>query len=302
LAEPRGPVILLHMLAALLTRRSTRQTWPPGFTLVELLIVIAIIGSLVALLFPAVQAAREAARRTHCVNNVKQLALALHAYHDAKGHFPVGNVRYKYWTFQTMLLPYMEQQALFDQCDFKAEDCYAANVSAGGLGPPSVRQISLECPSDPNIGGLYTSTISWSAGKYALGSYMGVTGSQMFAADDGMLFLDSHTRFADCTDGAAHTLLLGERGTVDDLNWGWWCCGSGLLWSQGEGDNLLSAAQGLRPGGSETEHAYHFWSHHPSGAMFAYVDGSVHFLSYDLDPQTLLRLSTRAGNEVDTAE
>lgn len=266
-----------------------------GFTLVELLVVIAIIGALVALLLPAVQAARGSGRRTHCTNNLKQLGLALHEYHNARGRFPVGNVPDKYWTFQAMLLPQLDQQALFDQVDFKAENCYAANRALGGNGPPSVRQVMLECPSDPQAGQIITLDDNT---RYASGNYMGVTGSRMTASNDGMLFLDSRTRFADCTDGTSHTLLVGERAAVDDPDWGWWCCASGLPLSQGEGDNLLSAARGFKPGGPELEHAYHFWSRHLGGANFVYVDGSLHFLTYDIDHLTFLGLSTRAGGEV----
>ncbi|MFM9068057.1 MAG: DUF1559 domain-containing protein [Planctomycetota bacterium] len=90
----------------------------PGFTLVELLVVIAIIGILVALLLPAVQAAREAARRTQCLNNLKQLGLALHNYHDSRRSFPAGaspNVTAFNW--RVAIWPFMEQQSLFDQCD-----------------------------------------------------------------------------------------------------------------------------------------------------------------------------------------
>jgi prepilin-type N-terminal cleavage/methylation domain-containing protein/prepilin-type processing-associated H-X9-DG protein len=266
-----------------------------GFTLVELLVVIGVIGVLIALLLPAVQSARESARRTHCMNNLKQVGLALHEHHDTHNRFPVGNIEFKYWTFQTMLLPHLDQQPLFNQIDFKAENCYAANRAAGGNGPPSVRLAILECPSDPQAGQIITLDDNT---RYASGNYMGVSGSLMNAADDGMLFLESRTRFADCTDGTSQTLLVGERAAVDDPDWGWWCCASGLPTAQGEGDNLLSAARGFKPGGPELEHAYHFWSRHPGGANFFYVDGSLHFLTYEIDHSIFLALSTRAGGEV----
>src|SRR5262245_934159 len=84
-----------------------------AFTLIELLVVVAIVAVLVALLLPAVQQAREAARRTQCRNNLRQYAIALHNYHEALRVLPVGNVGNRYWTCQAMLLPYLEQQALF---------------------------------------------------------------------------------------------------------------------------------------------------------------------------------------------
>src|SRR3954470_16964481 len=90
-----------------------------GFTLIELLVVIAIIGVLIALLLPAVQQAREAARRAQCSNNLKQLGLGLHNYHDAFKCFPPGSVVDKFWGWQSLLLPYMEQNQTYDGLNFE---------------------------------------------------------------------------------------------------------------------------------------------------------------------------------------
>src|SRR6185503_15186056 len=102
-----------------MSRKSNR-----GFTLIELLVVIAIIGMLVAILLPVVQNAREAARRTQCQNNLKQIGLALHSYHDPNRCFPMGShVRTFSWGSLLSLLPYIEQRAAFQSVDFKPRDC-----------------------------------------------------------------------------------------------------------------------------------------------------------------------------------
>ena len=90
-----------------------------GFTLVELLVVIAIIGVLIALLLPAVQQARESARRTQCVNNLKQVGLAVHNFHDTFGELPPSRIQYEYLGWSAVLLPFMEQTNLYDQLDLK---------------------------------------------------------------------------------------------------------------------------------------------------------------------------------------
>jgi len=270
-----------------------------GFTLVELLVVIAIIGLLIALLLPAVQAAREAARRANCTNNLKQMGLALHNYHSALRCFPIGNVYGTYWTFQTLLLPMLEQEPLYDQADFGAQTCFLYNAAAPNMkGVPAVALPVICCPSDPRAGHLWYDPYiyGFDYGYYAVGSYFGVIGTQR-TANDGTLFSNSRTGFSDVRDGTSNTLLVGERGTADDLLMGWWACGAGYD-GTGDGDNLLTTELGLTPGDKDVAHWYHFWSYHPGGANFLFVDGSVQFLSYTIDYQTFKDLSTRAGGEI----
>jgi prepilin-type processing-associated H-X9-DG protein len=250
-------------------------------------VVIAIVGILIAILLPAVQAAREAARRVHCNNNLRQIGLALHQYHNVKKVFPIGNVPFTNWTFQTMLLPYLERQSWFSEINFKTRQCYVDNLEAGRDAVSSRRLTVMECPSDPRAGEI------WSDAEhaYAIGNYFGVSGSAWLGSTDGMLYSGSVTRFSHVRDGTTHTMFVGERGGADPY-WGWWSCGGGFD-DSGEGDNLLSTGRGFYPGGEDYEHSFHFWSHHPGGGNFLFVDGSLHWLSYEVDPQTLRHLSTR---------
>lgn len=281
-----------------------RRLGRSGFTLVELLVVIAIIGILVALLLPAVQAAREAARRTQCTNNLKQFGLALHNYHTSFRCFPTGNVRYRYWSFQALMLPMLEQGPLYDQADFEAPTCFVDNRSAPGMkGTPSVPLAVVRCPSDPRNGEIWHNPSVFGGydwGYYATGNYFGVIGTEAYA-NDGMLFSNSAIAVRDVLDGTSSTLFVGERGITRELLYGWWACGTGGPTSPypcARGDNLLDTEQGLTPGDDDIAHRYHFWSYHPGGAQFLFGDGSSQFLSYTIDYQLFLDLSTRAGGEV----
>jgi prepilin-type N-terminal cleavage/methylation domain-containing protein len=272
-------------------RRADRR----GFTLVELLVVIAIIGILIALLMPAVQAAREAARRTQCRNRLKQIGLALHGYTPLHNCFPIGNVHGTYWSFQTAILPQLEQANLYDTADFKnySTAFEYIRLQPDMKGSASVPLPAMQCPSDPKAGEV-ASDDYW--GNYAAGNFYGVIGTA-YDATDGMLFSNSDVRFSDVRDGTSTTLFVGERGNVLNNWWGWWGCGYGKA-GTGAGDNLIDTELGLTKGGQADLHRYHFWSHHPGGAQFLLGDGGVHFLSYNIDHQTLNDMATRAGEEV----
>ena len=217
-----------------------------GFTLVELLVVIAIIAILIALLLPAVQAAREAARRTQCINNLKQIGVALHNYHSAIGHFPPGAINYQGhsdqinpgnfsepqlgWAWSAYILPYLEGSTLTDEIDMTSTDRLAGGgVYWGGDG----RNIEVAgtpvavylCPTDfqPNTDVVISKNSDGSPFLLlARNNYPGVADSlcrftDCFAGDpdytydgNGMLYNLSRVRIEQVHDGSSNTLLVGE--------------------------------------------------------------------------------------------
>lgn len=263
-----------------------------GFTLVELLVVIAIIGILVALLLPAVQSAREAARRMSCSNNLKQWGLAIHHYHDTYKTTPSGILLPGQWTFRSLLLPFIEQQPLHDSIDFEYRPhCFAASRAAGVNNPSDDLVGVYFCTSDPNTRQIFT---GWTE-HYIPTEYMGVLGGRGTSAftNDGVFFVNSETRFANISDGLSNTLVMGERGIPTDLYWGWATCGA-TSW-----DVFLTMRYGYTKGDPRSSSGLrHFWSYHPGGAQFTRADGSVTFLKYTIDYNTLVGLSTRNGGEV----
>ena len=211
-----------------------------GFTLVELLVVIAIIGILIALLLPAVQSAREAARRTECTNNLKQIALAAHNYHDALRSFPPGMLlsqhdpsrnRYRGASLFVLLLPYLEQGNLHDQWDFADPN----GNFGGGLESRAAKGPNLLCPSEPESENplYYSSRLTGSStDRYIkVTSYAGNAGTRSYHPASGFLMTDGvffmagpgslpepnqkPVRLADVTDGTSNTLFFGERSRHD---------------------------------------------------------------------------------------
>jgi prepilin-type N-terminal cleavage/methylation domain-containing protein len=213
-----------------------------GFTLVELLVVIAIIGILIALLLPAVQAAREAARRSQCSNNLKQLGLGLHNYHDVYRCFPSGWVRgpapatnnYNLWGWSALVLPFIEQQPLHDQLDpgpNHLEDVAAALLNGTSLGVLSQPIDTFRCPSDVGpVANTLRDRMPWSAGansgRPATSNYVGATDTwrtsdnsntlscsagQFGTKSVGLFRQNSALKFRDIRDGSSNVIALGER-------------------------------------------------------------------------------------------
>ena len=285
-----------------------RASTSRGFTLIELLVVIAVIAVLIALLLPAVQQAREAARRSQCQNHLKQLGVAIHNYHDTNQCLPMGSANPSSvgsWGMMLALLPQLEQKPLFATANTQASDCCVeilSKQSMNRLNPADKPLPFLWCPSESNSNRLLTSgppTPTYPCGKLYAFSYLGVSGTVhsgcgSTAAGQGMFYSRSKTRIGDILDGTSSTLAIGERGIPSDLAWGWSICG-GL-----ECEHYLSTQIGLSPAknlpagtGVET----HFSSYHPGGAYFLLADGHVKFLNFNIDYNTYRSLSTTSQRE-----
>lgn len=276
-----------------------------GVSLLELLVAIGLIGLLIGLTTAAVQRVRGAAAKTQCANNLRQIGLALHQYHDAHKAFPPGissrdeKDPMPFLGWSARILPYLEQDALWQQAviGYQQTKDFQASPHPGG----HVLSV-FHCPSDGRT--------SHPGRGMALTSYLGVEGLNP-VLQDGTLFLDSSVRFADVTDGAASTLLVGERPPSANLLYGWWYAG----WGQGK-DGCLDLTLGVRtknhsiydkdcPFGpfpfaparfNDPCHHFQFWSPHIGGTHFLYCDGSVRFLRYEAD-HLLPVLASRAGGE-----
>lgn len=286
-----------------------------GFTLIELLVVIAVIAVLVALLLPAVQQVREAARRTQCQDHLHNLGVALHNYHGSHKTHPMGSYVSVglSWGWAMYLFPFLERNNEYQSVEFNTPDCGAvikALQAAGRPNPTSELIEALVCPSDPNgdkqLFSGPTGPLPWSgdAGLLYPGSYLGVAGDKEsptwcpawgIIKGNGILFTNSRVRFADITDGTSTTMVIGERGIPNDLGWGWPVCGGSECEQYTTTERGLSAGQNAP---SSSNILQRFWSWHPGGAHFVMDDNQVRFLSENIDYTTFKRLSTRDGGEI----
>ena len=274
-----------------------------GFTLVELLVVIAIIAILIAMLLPAVQAAREAARRASCLNHVAQLGLALHNYEMAFEVLPPGvvnpdgpirNVEEEYHvSWMVQILPFVEETVAFERFDFQGGAYSPRSAQVRG----HVVELYL-CPS---------SSFLRSEGRGIIPTHYAGCHHDVEAPIDvdnhGTLFLNSHVRYRDISDGTTKTILVGEK-TLDPQDLGWV---SGTRSTLRNGGSFVQQTRHTAPPplltGEESEDTSPeavggFGSAHPGGANFLFADGSTRFLSETIDTTILRHLANRADGEL----
>ncbi|WP_160148133.1 DUF1559 domain-containing protein [Rubripirellula obstinata] len=277
-----------------------------AFTLIELLVVISIIGVLVALLLPAVQAAREAARRTDCSNHLRQITLACHLHENQKKEFPAGCIgckfetpkpgtpfqplRYLSWNIQ--ILPFLEQAGLWDQFDLKLPCYVEPNLTASSQIVPTFLCPSTADPTTHAPVGLFKGmAFTDYCGLYGVegvGRSITNTHSQHFlnSTSLGVMLFEIASKHSDIFDGLSHTAMIAESKLrrVNENEWA-------------NGHNVF--AQEQRTGiNSESGLGNDIGSPHPSGALIGFCDGHVSFYSDSVDQTLLNSLLTRAGMEV----
>jgi prepilin-type N-terminal cleavage/methylation domain-containing protein len=291
---------------------------PRGFTLVELLVVVAIIGLLIGLLLPAIQSAREAARRAACQNHLHQLGIALHGYHSSQGCFPPGylgnaqNYWYPHWSWSSYILPYLEEGSVYSALGVEWQQfgngAQLAPATAETQQPMSV----FVCPSD--LGNL----LNDQKDRHGKSNYRGVMGTipllnTDYATDmseNGVIFLNSNISTGQITDGSSQTLIVGEctlSGLNPDHNAAIWAGMHGsipnpdptsssqetimlsdAMWWINSDPNWCINGLGVQA----------FGSNHPDGAGFCFADGSIHFLHTEIDGTTLENLAARNDGNV----
>jgi prepilin-type N-terminal cleavage/methylation domain-containing protein/prepilin-type processing-associated H-X9-DG protein len=300
---------------------SRRSSCRFAFTLIELLVVIAIIGTLIALLLPAVQKVREAANRVSCRNNLHQIGLALHSYHDSQGSFPSGyrcdpvnpdnaDQTAPGWGWAALLLPYIEQGNLAQQIKFNLPVEDPSNLAAR----TTIVKLYV-CPTDRSTG-LFTvyDKNNMPLAQAATNSYAACHGTGVDLDEElddfnGMFSRNSRVRFADATDGTSNTIAIGERGSfftqtpwAGAVNFGTTRITPGApsnnptAIEEAPTQTLVHVAvHTLNDPNSDPED---WFTPHTGTGNFLFVDGSVRPLRIGVSISVLQALATRDGGEV----
>ncbi len=289
-----------------------------GFTLVELLVVIAIIGILVALLLPAVQAAREAARRVQCQNNLHQIGIALHNYHDTNRKFPPGIT----WPNRTFwsghLLPYLEQRPMYEMLDLGRLWNTSPNSDACGSYLSVFRCPSTTAPQHITAQGIpdrvpcnYLACTSGTVTRES--APPGATSPALAGRpdSDGIFYINSSTKLADVLDGSSSTVLVGETvfiykshgpdhtGRNQFLDH--WYIGTLEGYGNEVSESMGSTGVAINAFARSVfvdEKELCFSSRHPDGGQVLLADGSVLFIAENIDQITWSAMGTRRGGEV----
>ena len=322
-----------------------------GFTLIELLVVIAIIAILVALLLPAVQQAREAARRSSCKNNLKQLGLALHNYHDIHNVFPPGYVNQfdtnptngteystaveaerSAWGWGAFILPNMEQSALYDRLqvgNIRMKNAITAGGPQDRLTVMQTPVATYRCPSDPAPDINSSKVLQDSAGvgrQLATSNYIAMNSSRKWHTSDGawvtgpgegqlnqwgsgpgadhspngIFWRNSKVRMRDITDGTSNTVMVGERAWELNNPAGTnFTCRAGVVFGEQITNEQSEVHRGLGSTAGPLNFANNncnrgFSSRHAGGGQFVMADGSVRFISENIDYNGLFTGGTNA--------
>jgi prepilin-type processing-associated H-X9-DG protein len=284
-----------------------------GFSLIETIIVIGVIGLLVSLLIPAVQNVRGAAARTSCTNNLKQIGIALHHYESVHGRLPPNDQKMgspdNLLSWPALILSYVEQHELWAT---SARACIETPITYRN--PPHVGYVTVVklfvCSADTRLN---STLVTPSGDRAAFSSYVGVYGSFIARFEAGAFGSAPGIKLADIRDGTSSTLLIGERPPPNSLQAGRWYSSRYILEPHGGPDSLLGiphhkgttndiqcrlAGSTFGPGDVANPcDRYHYWSLHRGGANFSFADASVHFMNYSAAP-VLPALATISGSEV----
>lgn len=288
---------------------------PAGFTLIELLVVVAVIGMLLGLLLPAVQAVREAARRTQCGNNLHQMGIALHNYHDTLGRFPAGVIESSGLLWSGSLLPYLEGQPVAGSQPVSVNWFSESNTIALQTVYPIYRCPSAAAPRrmdhgvDGRVPATYLGVASGSVHRES-----GPPPTLYETPQDGLFYIDSRVAMRNVLDGTSQTAAIGE--TLVDLSVNGvdlqgidqlldhWCVGTPTFAPNELSEALGSTAAPLGVADSQDPAIFvddkelSYTSRHAGGAQMLFVDGRMQLVTEQIDPAIWRAVGTKAGFEV----